>query len=292
MPNKHLFDRRDALKLAALGALGLPLLNAAVSAAAENVRTAGEENRTRGLKLGLASFSLNALPAEAVIEALHQLQISNVSLFRTHVPWDGTAEQCRAAAQKFKDAGITITGSGVIYLPDNEAAVRNAFDNARAVGLPTMICKPALEAFPLIEKFVKEYDIRLAIHNHGPEDNLYPSPYDAWKVIQPYDPRIGLCIDVGHAMRAGTDPAEAIRKCAARLYDIHLKDSNAAVGSRDIPAVIGHGRMDIRGILAALIEIKYPRIVAFEYEVPSKDPVVGLAESVGFVRGLLANMPS
>jgi sugar phosphate isomerase/epimerase len=136
---------------------------------------------------------------------------------------------------------------------------------------------------------VKKYDIRLAIHNHGPEDKLFPSPYDVWKAIEKYDARIGLCIDVGHTARAKVDPAEAIRKCRTRLYDLHMKDlANTEPKAANVE--VGRGVLDIRGILRALIEIKYANQVAFEYEKDADDPIPGLAESVGYVRGLLAGM--
>jgi len=277
MKSSFLLTRRQALKTAALAAAGV---------CARGVL--GAPGGATVLQLGVASYSLARLSPEEVIAALKKINIRNVSLYKTHCPWGGTAEQCRAAAQKFRDAGLTVTGSGVINLPNDEGALRKAFDNARAAGLPTMICKPAKDAFPLAEKFVKEYDIRLAVHNHGPEDNVYPSPYDAWNAVQPYDRRIGLCFDVGHAARAGADPVEAIRKCRERLYDVHLKDSLATDGAlRDIPTEVGKGHLDIKGMIAALIEIKYPHIVAFEYEKQSDDPVAGLAESVSYVRKLL-----
>jgi sugar phosphate isomerase/epimerase len=241
-------------------------------------------------ELGLATYSLSKLPLDEVIVDAKKLDLHNVSLFGSHCPWaNGTPEQCRAATQKCRNAGLTVTGCGVINLPNVESTVRRAFENAQAGGLPTMICKPAKDAFPLIEKYVKQYNIRLAIHNHGPGDTGYPSPFDAWKAVQPYDERIGLCIDVGHAYRAGADPAEAIRKCHPRLYDIHLKDSLAKVGAtRDIPVPVGQGHMDIKGIFAALIEVKYMHIVSFEYEKAEKDPMVGLTESVDYVRKILA----
>jgi inosose dehydratase len=283
--------RRKALKAAALTALSLPLIHPDHVLAASADSASGKKDRTRGLKLGLASYSLAKLPVESVIEALKQLQLNYVSLYKSHVPWDGTADECRAIAQKFKDAGVIVTGSGVIELPNDEAAVRKAFTNARAAGLPTMVCKPAPDSFPLVEKFVKEFDLKLAIHNHGPEDKVYPSPYDAWKIIQPYDKRIGLCLDVGHAARGGTDPIEAIRKCRDRLYDVHLKDSIAPAGAMlDVPIEVGRGQLNIRGILAALVEIKYPHIIAFEYEKRGDNSLIGLAESVGYVRGVLAGM--
>jgi len=240
-------------------------------------------------QLGVASYSLARFSADEVIAALKRFEIHNVALYKTHCPWGGTAEQCRAAAQKFRDAGLTVTGSGVIELPRNEAAVRKAFENAHAAGLPTMVCKPALNALPLVEKFVKQYDIRLAVHNHGPEDKVYPSPLDAWKAVQPYDARIGLCIDVGHAARAGTDPVEAIRTCQARLYDVHLKDSLAAPQSlKDVPVVVGRGHLDIKGMIAALIDVNYTHIVSFEYEKHDGDVVQGLGDSIHYVRQLLS----
>jgi len=241
-------------------------------------------------QLGLATVSLSKFPADKVIAAALKVGLRNVSLYNSHCPWTGgTPDQCQTAAQKFKDAGLMVTGCGVINLPNEESAVRRAFENAKAGGLPTMICKPAHDAFPLIEKYVKQYDQRLAVHNHGPEDKDYPSPFDSWKAVQPYDERIGLCLDVGHAYRAGADPVEAIRKCHARLYDLHLKDTLAVVGAvTDIPVEVGQGHLDIKGILAALIAVKYSHIVAFEYEKKEADPAVGLAESVNYVRKILA----
>jgi sugar phosphate isomerase/epimerase len=238
------------------------------------------------LKLGVASYSLNTLTPEQVIAALKDLDIHYVSLYKTHCPWAGTAEECRAASRKFQDAGLTVTGSGVIELPNDEAVVRKAFTNAQAAGLPTIVCKPAAAAFPLLEKFVAEFDIKLAIHNHGPEDKLYPGPAEAWKAAQPFDQRIGLCIDVGHAFRAGQDPVAAIRQYRERLYDIHLKDLTMNAEGKEVPTPVGSGQMDIKGILAALKEIKYSHIVAFEYEKPGGDHVAGLRQSLAYVRPL------
>ena len=291
MPLNSLPTRREALKYGALSALCLPLLGAGSRLRAAEPASGPPADRTHGIKLGVASISLRDLPVDAVASVLKQLEIGFVSIYGTHAPFEkGTPEQCRDAAQKFRDAGIAVATSSVVNLTNDEAAVRRAFDNAKAAGLTLMTCRPRPEALPLVERFVKETGIRLAIHNHGPEDKVYPTPYEAMKVIAPLDPRIGLCIDVGHAMRAGADPARAIRDCAARLYDLHLKDSLAVAGANDIPVEVGRGRMDIKAILAALIEVKYAGAVAFEYEKHAGNPMIGLAESVGYVRGMLAAM--
>jgi sugar phosphate isomerase/epimerase len=139
---------------------------------------------------------------------------------------------------------------------------------------------------PILDAMVKEFDIRLAIHNHGPEDKRFPSPYDVWKAVERYDRRIGLCIDVGHTTRAKVDPAEAIRKCKDRLYDLHIKDiDSAAPDGHTVEA--GRGVIDLPKVLQALLDIRYPHLVSFEYEKDEDDPLPGLAESVGYVKGLL-----
>lgn len=276
-----MMTRRKAIKLTGLATLGAWAGTARVSA----------QRRPTDLKLGVTSITLSSQPADMVIAELKKMDIHFATVAKAHCPWDGTPEQCHAAIKKFTDAGIKVTGTNVLALPNNEAALRKTFDNVKAAGLATMDCKPEPQAISLLEKFVKEYDIRLAIHNHGPGDT-YPSPLAAWKLIEPYDSRIGVCIDVGHCWRAGTDPAEAIRTCRSRLYDIHLKDSLAHPGARhDIPVEVGKGHMDIKGILAALVEINYQNVVDFEYE-KKTNPVTGLEESIDYVRKVLAGMPA
>ncbi len=288
------------MKTAALGALTLPFLGAALRAADTKAKAApdptaeprlkvGADGRENGLRLGVATYSLRSLNVDDTIATLKALRIVNAGVFRNHVPWGGTVEEVRAAAQKFKDAGIALTGTGVINLPNNEVELRKAFENAKAAGLQTMVCKPEIAALPLIEKFVKEYDQKLAIHNHGPEDKVFPTPEVAFNAVKSLDARIGLCIDVGHTARDRADPAADIKRFAARVHDIHLKDSIAIPGAmRDVPVEVGAGRMDIPAILKALLAIKYNGVVAFEYEKASGNPVIGLTESVGYVRGVLA----
>jgi sugar phosphate isomerase/epimerase len=142
---------------------------------------------------------------------------------------------------------------------------------------------------PILDAMVKEFDIRLAIHNHGPEDKRFPSPYDVWKAVERFDERIGLCIDVGHTARARVDPAEAIRKCRARLYDLHFKDIDSTEPDGNTIEA-GRGVLDLQSILKATLDVGYSHLFSFEYEKDADDPVPGLAETVGYTRGLLAGM--
>ena len=295
-----LLTRREALKTAALGALAAPMA-AALASAAEKKQAAPAalpayssfpDGRENGLRLGVASYSLRNLALDDAIATVKVLRISNLALFRLHCSWEtATVAECRAVGEKLKAAGLTLTGSGVVNLPNDEAKCRQAFENVKAAGMATMVCKPDLAALPLVEKLVKEYNQKLAIHNHGPEDKLYPTPGVAFEAIKSRDARIGLCVDVGHSVRGGEDAIAAIRKYAARVYDVHMKDSVAVPGAmKDIPIEVGAGRLDIRGVLRALLEIKYHGVVSFEYEKVAGNPVTGLAESIGFVRGVLAGL--
>jgi inosose dehydratase len=283
--------RRGALKHAALASVGLHWLSRASYPRAAAWEAASSTPPRRGsLKLGVAGYSLRLFSLDAAIGAMRRLGLSYASLSNAHVPWDALPTRWSSGARKFRDAGITPLSCGVMYLKNTEASMRQAFEYARAVGVPTLVCHPDAEAFPLLERFVRAYDVKAAIHHHGPEDTVYPSPRDAWNAVQPYDKRIGLCIDVGHTARAGVDPAEAIRNYRERLYDVHLKDTTAAVGAEDTPVEVGRGRVDHRAIVGALLDIGYSYLVALEFEKDPADPLPGLAESVGYVRGMLADM--
>jgi inosose dehydratase len=247
-----------------------------------------ETDPWRGLKVGVASYTFRKHPLDYTIKAIGRVGLKYVSIKEAHLPLKSTAEERRSVVQKFKAAGITPLSCGNISMKGTEEELRASFEYARDAGLPTIVCAPRASVIPLLDRLVKEYDIRLAIHNHGPGDE-FPSPYDAMKVIEPYDKRIGLCIDVGHTLRAKVDPAEAILKCRDRVFDMHLKD----LVSDDVKATdveVGRGVMNMRAIFRALITIKYQHLADFEFEKDADDPLPGLAESVGYTKALVADM--
>jgi sugar phosphate isomerase/epimerase len=242
-----------------------------------------------GLKVGIASYTFNRLPLEAAIKGIQRVGVNYVSIKEAHLPLKSTTEERKSVAKAFRDAKITPLSCGVITMNDNESDIRNAFEYARDAGIPTIVCKPTRASLPVLDRLVKEFGIRLAIHNHGPEDKVWPSPLDAWEAVQKHDERIGVCIDVGHTARCGVDPIKAIRTCTPRLYDLHMKDI-ASKESNSRPVEVGRGVLDIRGMLKALLEIRYAHHVGLEYEKDLKDPIPGTAESIGFIRGTLASM--
>jgi sugar phosphate isomerase/epimerase len=284
-------SRRDAIRKAALAGLILPLAGAVPSLLAEKPPPGAG---APALKLGIVGYSLRKFSTEEAVAILKELHVTSTSVFRVHVPIGlSTPDVCREMAQKFRSAGISIASTGVVYLKNSVGEMRQQFECGRAAGLTTMTASyaapPDRDTFLLTERFVREYDMRLAFHNHGPEDKIFPSPYDVWDAVQPYDERLGLCIDVGHSARAGVDPAAAILKCHTRLYDVHLKDTLVGAGvKKDIPAGLGFGRLDLRSIMVALLQVRYPYQVGLEDELDSTDPVPGIAQSFGYMRGMLA----
>jgi len=282
-----IISRRNLLKTGALAAATIPTVNFAAPAA----RAPEESDPWLGLKIGVATYTVRELPIEEAIKVLQRVGLKYISIknVKNHIDISHTTEERKQRAQMFRDAGLVPLSVGNVGMKNDEADVRRAFEFARDIGVPTMVCAPDKNSVPILDKMVKEFDIKLAIHNHGPEDKQCPSPYDVMKAVENYDKRIGLCIDVGHTARAGVDPAEAILKCRERLYDVHLKDISA-LGDRNTPIEGGRGILNLKSILAALLKIKYQNLAGFEYEKDGKDPAMGLAETVGYTKGLLAGL--
>lgn len=283
------FSRRDLLKTSALTAATLPLTRLPGLVA---FGAAEETDRWRGLKIGVATYTFREWPIEETIKGLQRAGMKYLSIknVKNHIDLTHTPEERKQRAQMLRDAGMILLSVGNVSMRTGEADIRKAFEYARDIGVSTIVCAPSPDAVPILDKMVKEFDMKLAIHNHGPEDKgFFPSPYDVWKAVEKYDKRIGLCIDVGHTARAGVDPAEAIVKCRDRLYDLHLKDISA-LGNRNTPIEAGRGILDLKAILAALLKINYQGLAGFEYEKDGKDPLPGLTESLGYTKGLLASL--
>jgi sugar phosphate isomerase/epimerase len=204
-----------------------------------------------------------------------------------HIPRTDPPATTRALSAKIKAAGITIMGGGTITLPNDAAQIEKDFEYAKNAGFPLIFVAPEPAALDTIERMAKAYDIKVAIHNHGPEDKLWPRPQDAYAAVKSRDKRLGLCIDVGHTLRTGTDPVQACRECRDRLYDMHVKDLKVAT-DKDSQVEVGRGVIDFPALFKTLIEIGYQGQVGLEYEINAKNPLPGMIESVAYMRGVLA----
>jgi sugar phosphate isomerase/epimerase len=243
------------------------------------------------LKLGLASYSARNFPLDTCLEMAKAMDVKYLNFKDVHIPRTDPPEAIKAARAKVEAAGFTITGGGTLTFRNDEAAVRRDFEYARLAGMPLVVAAPSHDALDVVEKVAKEFKIRVAIHNHGPEDKFFPSPYDAYKAIKGRDPVMGLCIDIGHSWRAGADPVKAVLDLRDRVYDMHVKDL-ANLKERDSQVVVGKGAIDFPALLRALLTIKFTGNVALEYEIHPKDPLPGMLQSVAYMRGVLAGMTS
>lgn len=274
------FSRKNFIRTLGLGAVAVGTSSFTSSNKTKKTIADGHE-----LTVGLASYTLRKYSLDEVIEIAQRLNIKDVALKSFHLPYESTDEELKYISDKVKARGINLYGGGVIYMKTPED-VEKYFNYAKTAGLEMIIGSPDHELLPLIEKKVKEVDVKIAIHNHGPEDDIFPSPKSVYDRIKNLDSRIGLCIDTGHTFRLKLDPAEELKKYKDRLFDVHIKDINEQVpDGKNVE--IGHGKMNIPSIMRALKEIKYDGILGLEYEKDGDHAIYGLSESVGYVRGIL-----
>jgi inosose dehydratase len=274
-------NRKHFLKLAGLTSIAGMTTTGSMANSAHTVKS----RKAADLQLGLASYTLRTLKLDDVIKTAKRLNLNGVALKAMHMPLEASAEETKATAEKVRAAGLKLYGAGVIYMKTAQE-VETAFTYAKAAGLEMIIGVPNYEFLPQVNELVKKHDIKLAIHNHGPGDNLYRSPTHVYDKIKDLDKRIGLCIDIGHVVRIGEDPIALIKKYKDRLYDMHMKDVNK-VAEDGTPLEIGRGVIDIPGVIGALKAIGYSQQIAIEYEKDGEDPIPGLAESVGYLRGII-----
>lgn len=276
------FSRRTFLRTAPL---------AAVVPAVSFAEPKAESGAAFPVKLGIATYTFRNFTRAQMIPWLKQLNITSINCkdVKDHLPTDPTAEA--QAVSDYRSNGIELHAAGTIYFPkDEDEDIRAKFEYCKRAGIKVIVAgDPAPTTLPRIEKFVKEYDIKIAVHNHGPEDKIYPSPIDVLKDMKNMDPRMGCCIDVGHCVRAGTDVVEAIHAAGPRLHNMHVKDLTSFT-EKESQVAVGEGKLPFREIFEALAKMKYQGWVDLEYEVHGEDPMPGVIESLAYMRGVLTGM--
>lgn len=280
---KRVQSRREFLTAAAAGTAAV-FVTSNVSSHRQ-AALAATAPQTPKFELGLASYTLRQFNLDQTLQMTKRVGLKHIAFKDVHLVMNSTPQQIQDVVAKVKDAGLDLYGGGVIYMR-SEQDVSRAFEYAKAAGMRIIIGVPNPELLPLVDKKVREYDIKVAIHNHGPTDKMYPITATAYEKIKDLDKRIGLCDDIGHTIRAGVDPSTSIEQFADRLYDVHFKDVTAAT-PKGSAVEVGRGVIDIPQVVRTLIKIDYTGIVSFEYEKDESDPMPGLAESVGYVRGVM-----
>jgi inosose dehydratase len=274
------FSRRNFLRVSVAGLIATQ----APSLMAANLRSS-HKGPELPFQLGIASYTFREFSLEETIAMTQRLGINKLCLKSMHLPLELSPEEIQSESKKVSQAGIELYGGGVIYMGTKED-VEHAFEYAKNAGMKVIVGVPEHNLLELCNTKVKETGINLAIHNHGPGDDKYPSPESAYRLVEKLDPGMGLCIDIGHTARIGQDPIKETSRLMDRVLDIHIKDVDKAEEDGQT-CEIGHGVIDIPGFLGMLLKENYNKIVSFEYEKDGEDPLPGLAESVGYVRGVL-----
>lgn len=244
------------------------------------------DNEALRFPIGFAGYSFVKFDLDQTLQMMNRLQVKYLSVKDFHLPLNSSPSHMEAIRKKFADHGITPYTVGVIYMMTKEA-VDQAFAYARSFGVNMIVGVPGEQLLSYVEEKVKETNIKLAIHNHGPEDKLYPTPKSIYDRIAKMDKRMGLCIDIGHTFRAGVLPEQAISQFADRLFDLHIKDEDAM--KADAKTIeIGRGAINFSALLDVLREIQYAGICSVEYEKDMDNPLVGMAESVGYFKGIMS----
>jgi sugar phosphate isomerase/epimerase len=234
--------------------------------------------------LGMAGYTFVNFDLETTLKTMKRLDVKYLCIKDFHLPLNSTEEQIKAFHEKCASYGVTGYGAGPIYMR-SEADVDNGFAYAKRVGVKLIVGVPNYELLPYVDKKVKEYGFHYAIHLHGPDIKTYPDATDVWEHTKDLDPRIGMCLDIGHDLRNGCDPVADLRKYHTRVFDIHIKDvtdsTKAGVGIE-----LGRGKIDFPAFVRALREVNYTGSCSLEYEKDMKDPFLGIAESIGYFKAI------
>ena len=280
-PLRLMTTRRTFLKKAGASVALTSMAPAVASVAApESNKAAGDDL----FKLGMAGFSFVNFNLDQSLEMMRKVDVHYLCIKDFHLPYASTAEQIAAFHEKLKQSGVTGYGVGPIYMK-TEQEIDNGFDYAKRVGVKLIVGVPNEELLPYVDKKVKEHDMRYAIHIHGPDIKLWPNATSVINAVKNLDPRVGLCFDMGHDTRFGDDAIADLEKYAKRIFDIHLKNVTAA-SKEGKTCELSRGVIDIPAFVAMLRKIKYDGSCSLEYEKDMKDPLAGIAESVGYFKGV------
>ncbi len=237
-------------------------------------------------RLGMAGWSFHKFNLDKTLETLQRADVKYLCIKDFHLPLNSTDEEIQAFHKKLAESDVTGYGVGPIYMKTKEE-VDNAFDYAKRVGVKLIVGVPNYELLPYVSDKVAEYDMQYAIHLHGPDIALYPDADDVWENVKDLDPRMGMCLDIGHDRRNGKDPVADLEKYQSRVFDIHLKDVTDAT-KLGYSVEVGRGILDIPGFVRMLRKVKYTGVVSLEHERNMDNPFMGIAESIGYFRGVVA----
>ncbi len=242
------------------------------------------------MQLGIQLYSLRGYDVDSALKHAKDLGFSQVEFYSGMLSTDASSEQITEIKKKVSDLGLTISAHGVNRLSGDAAANRKIFEFAKALEIPTITADPDPDSFDNLDVLVKEFDIRVAIHNHGPK-HRYNRVVDVLNAIEGHDERIGACADLGHYIRSGQGAVEVIRLLKGRLYGIHLKDF-AEMKDKSEGVVLGQGHLDVEGVFLALRSVGFPDngAISLEYEEHPDNPLEEIRQCVAVAKAAMAKV--
>ncbi len=277
-------SRRQFVKKAGTGLLALGVSSSLPASDLAGVSVEIPNKNKDLFKLAMAGWTFVKHKLEPSLDMMERAGVHYLCIKDFHLPFDSTPEQIAEFHKKLEAKGVTGYAVGPIGMK-TEADADRAFEYCKRVGVNMVVGVPEHGLLPYIDRKVKEYGFHFAIHNHGHGDKLYPTVESVYLKVKDLDPRIGSCHDIGYSMLMGIDPVAVTLKYAKRIFDIHIKDvTGATAEGKDCE--LGRGIIDFPAFIKALRKIKYKGMCSLEFEKNAEDPLAGIAESVGYFKGV------
>ncbi len=240
---------------------------------------------SEAFKVGMAGYTFVKFDLQTALETMQRCDVHYLCIKDFHLPVNSTAEEIKAFHEKCAEYGVKGYAVGPLYMKTKED-VDKYFDYAKRVGVKLIVGVPNYELLPYVDEKVKEYDFNYAIHLHGPDIKIYPDAEDVWEHTKDLDPRIGMCLDIGHDTRNGKDPVADLEKYHTRVFDMHLKDVTGAT-KLGYSVEVGRGIIDFPALVKMMRKVNYTGVISLEHERNMDNPFMGIAESYGYFRAMI-----
>ena len=276
------FNRRRFLALTTAAAAGATIFDVPAILAADDPY--------RGLPIGVQSFSLRNYNVVDAIRHIQGMGLHFVEFYSKHLNPNATAAQLAENRQLLQRAKVTLSAHGVNRFSKDNEANRKVFEFARRAGVRNITANPTPDSFDSLDKLVAEYNIRIAIHNHGP-GALYDSIDSVKKAVAGHHKLIGACVDTGHFIRSKEDPVKAVHELGPRVFGIHMKDEEKQE-KKSHNVVIGSGHLDVLGLFKALKKVSFPAdgSLSLEYEANPSNPIDDMKQCLAVAREAIAKL--
>ena len=243
-----------------------------------------------GLPMGIQSYTLRNFDTEQAIRHIKGLGLQYAEFYTKHLGTNASPKQIAEVIDRLKEAGIKMNAHGVHNFTKDHDKNRQLFEFAKAADIKTITANPQADSFDSLDKLVEEYQIRIAIHNHGP-GALYDGLKNVQDRVKDRHALIGACVDTGHVLRSNEDPVAWIKALGPRVYALHIKDV-AEKQNKTHDVIIGQGHLDVVGMFTAMKEINFPAdgVISMEYEDRPENPIADVRDCLDVAEAAIAKV--